>query len=52
MNQKKERINDPDLFIYSIIGEEKWDQISAIKKLHILQKFTEIQKLVNNEHFS
>lgn len=52
MNQRKEIIDDTDFFVYSIIGEEKWEKLSATKKLYILKKYSEIQDLVNANYFS
>lgn len=40
------RIEDTDLFIYSIIGEDKWEKISPMKKIYILKKYHEIQKMI------
>jgi hypothetical protein len=48
----KEMIDDTDLFIYSIIGEQTWDKIPAIKKIHILKKYSEIQEIVKKNYFS
>lgn len=40
-------VEDTDLFIYSIIGEDQWQKIPPIKKINILKKYYEIQKIVN-----
>lgn len=46
------RIDDTDLFIYSIIGEKEWEKIPPIKKIHILKKYNEIQKIVKKNYLS
>lgn len=50
MNYKKETIDDLDLFIYSIIGENKWDKIPPTKKFDIIKKYKEIQDLVKEKY--
>ncbi len=45
-------IDDTDLFIYSIIGEDQWQKIPPIKKIHILKKYNEIQNMVKKNYFS
>jgi len=52
MIKNKSLINDTDFFVYSIIGVEQWEKISGIKKLRILKKYDEIQKIVNENNFS
>lgn len=52
MNRRKEIIDDTDFFVYSVIGEDKWNKIPPIKKLHILKKYSEIQDLINANYFS
>ena len=52
MNQRKEIIDDTDFFVYSIIGEDKWEKIPAVKKLCILKKYSEIQDLIKANYFS
>lgn len=52
MTKNKNLINDTDFFVYSIIGEKQWRKISGIKKLRILKKYDEIQKIVNEDNFS
>ena len=44
------RIDDTDLFINSIIGENVWRKIPPIKKIHILKKYDEIQKIVKKNY--
>lgn len=52
MNETEQTINDTDLFVYSIIGEDKWEKIPPLKKMSILKLYSEIQDLVNANYFS
>jgi len=52
MKQTAKTINDIDLFVYSIIGEDTWEKIPPVKKMSILKKYSEIQDLVNANYFS
>jgi hypothetical protein len=46
------RIEDIDLFIYTIIGEKQWNNIPTMKKLYILKKYHEIQKIIKENYIS